>query len=148
MARLNHGLSANTDPRGIGIVTQLVQLPATPSLPAKPLQSTRISGIVGQASFISVCLSGCVQRAALRTPPPFGRTLSLQTFAPRLSGMNSSPRQARVSLHESDPVVSGWVASAHPPGKHVPHPANKPQQTELNTMFNKVSVATNESWKN
>jgi single-strand DNA-binding protein len=69
---------------------------------------------------------------------------------------------------------SPWegVAPAHPPGKHVPHPADKPQKTELNTMFNKViligrlgknaevktaqnnkdfvvlSVATSESWKN
>src|SRR5271170_7191864 len=35
---------------------------------------------------------------------------------------------------------SPWegVAPAHPPGKHVPHPADKSQQTELNTMFNKV----------
>jgi hypothetical protein len=44
-----------------------------------------------QASSISVCLSVCVQRAALRTPPPFGRTLSFQTFASRLSGVDSSP---------------------------------------------------------
>ena len=48
-------------------------------------------GTVEQTSSISVCLSGCIQRAALRTPPPFGRTLSFQTFAPRLSGMDSSP---------------------------------------------------------
>ena len=46
---------------------------------------------VEQASSISVCLSVCVQRAALRTPPPFGRTLSFQTFASRLSGVDSSP---------------------------------------------------------
>jgi single-strand DNA-binding protein len=31
-----------------------------------------------------------------------------------------------------------WVATAHPFGKHVPHPADKPKETELDTMFNKV----------
>src|ERR1700733_5107894 len=31
-----------------------------------------------------------------------------------------------------------WVATAHPLGKHVPHPADKPKETEPNTMFNKV----------
>ena len=31
-----------------------------------------------------VCLSICVQRAALKTPPPFGRTLSFQESATRL----------------------------------------------------------------
>ena len=65
-----------------------------------------------------------------------------------------------------------WVATAHPPGKHVPHPADKPKETEPNTIFNKViligrlgqnaeaktaqnnreyvvlSIATQESWKN
>ena len=31
-----------------------------------------------------------------------------------------------------------WVATAHPPGKHVPQTADKPKETEPNTMFNKV----------
>jgi single-strand DNA-binding protein len=65
-----------------------------------------------------------------------------------------------------------WVATPHPLGKHVPHPADKPKETEPNTMFNKViliarlgqnaeakttqnnkeyvvlNIATQESWKN
>jgi single-strand DNA-binding protein len=64
------------------------------------------------------------------------------------------------------------MARAHPPGKLVPHPADKPKETEPNTMFNKViligrlgqnagaktaqnkneyvilNIATQESWKN
>jgi hypothetical protein len=47
---------------------------------------------VEQASSISVCLPVCVQRAALRTPPPFGRTLSRKRFALRLLGADSSPK--------------------------------------------------------
>ena len=31
---------------------------------------------VEQGGSLPVCLSVCVQRAALKTPPPFGRTLS------------------------------------------------------------------------
>src|SRR6202022_716392 len=65
-----------------------------------------------------------------------------------------------------------WIATAHPLGKHVPHPADKPKETEPNTMFNKdiligrlgqnaeaktaqnnkeyvvLNIATQESWKN
>jgi hypothetical protein len=65
-----------------------------------------------------------------------------------------------------------WVATAHPLGKHVPQTADKPKETELKTMFNKViligrlgqnaeaktaqnnkeyvtlNIATQESWKN
>ncbi len=65
-----------------------------------------------------------------------------------------------------------WVATAHPPGKHVPQTADKPKEMEPNTMFNKViligrlgqnaeaktaqnskeyvilNIATQESWKN
>jgi single-strand DNA-binding protein len=64
------------------------------------------------------------------------------------------------------------MATAHPLGKHVPHPACKPEETEPSTMFNKViligrlgqnaeaktaqnknkyvilNIATQESWKN
>jgi hypothetical protein len=39
---------------------------------------------VEQGSSLPVCLSICVQRAALKTPPPFGRTLSFQDSAARL----------------------------------------------------------------
>jgi single-strand DNA-binding protein len=65
-----------------------------------------------------------------------------------------------------------WVATAHPLGKHVPHPADKPKETEPNNIINKViligrlgqnaeaktaqnnreyvilNIATQESWKN
>ena len=64
------------------------------------------------------------------------------------------------------------MATAHPPGKRVPQTADKPEETEPNTMFNKViligrlgqnaeaktaqnkneyvvlNIATQESWKN
>src|SRR3979409_744841 len=68
--------------------------------------------------------------------------------------------------------VTESVASGGPLHKHVPHPADKPKETEPNTMFNKViligrlgqnaeaktaqnskeyvilNIATQESWKN
>ena len=80
-------------PAMLRIVTQLGAASGqASSLPQDLRNSGRINRkTVEQASSISVCLSGCVQRAALRTPPPFGRTLSFQTFAPRLSGVDSSP---------------------------------------------------------
>ena len=80
-------------------------------------------------SSISVCLSVHVQRAALTTPPPFGRTLSCQRFAPRLPGVQTpAPRQARVPFHESFLVALGVGRGVGTPsGKHVPHPADKPK---------------------
>ena len=80
-------------PGDISIATQLCAASGqASSIPARPPQSGQDQWEpVEQASSISVCLSVCVQRAALRTPPPFGRTLSFQTFAPRLSGVDSSP---------------------------------------------------------
>ena len=74
----------------------------------------------------------------------------------------------------ADPAQSPreWVATAHPLGKHVPQTADKPEETEPNTMFNKITLigrlgqnaeaktaqnknefvvlnlATQESWKN
>jgi len=39
---------------------------------------------VEQGGSLPVCLSICVQRAALKTPPPFGRTLSFPKSATRL----------------------------------------------------------------
>ena len=48
---------------------------------------------VEQGGSLPVCLSICVQRAALKTPPPFGRTLSSQESAARLSrGADSCPQ--------------------------------------------------------
>ena len=129
---------------------------------------------VEQSSSLPVCLSICVQRAALKTPPPFGRTLSFQDSATRLSrGADSCPH-SKSGSPSADSIQSPreWVATAHPPGKHVPQTADKPKETELNTMFNKViligrlgqnaeaktaqnnkeyvilNIATQESWKN
>ena len=39
---------------------------------------------IEQGSSLPVCLSICVQRAALKTPPPFGRTLSFPESTARL----------------------------------------------------------------
>src|SRR5258708_5289221 len=48
---------------------------------------------VEQGGSLPVCLSICVQRAALKTPPPFGRTLSFPKSAARLSrGADSCPQ--------------------------------------------------------
>ncbi len=46
----------------------------------------------------------------------------------------------KLLLEGIDPVQSPResVAMAHPLGKHVPHPADKPEETEPNTMSNKV----------
>ena len=47
--------------------------------------ATRTMGeAVEQGSSLPVCLSICVQRAALKAPPPFGRTLSFPESATRL----------------------------------------------------------------
>src|ERR1700685_3962408 len=59
-------------------------------------------------SSISVCLAVYVQRAALTTPPPFGRTLSCQRFAPRLSGVDSSPETSSGPLPR---IVSSRLGS-------------------------------------
>jgi hypothetical protein len=47
---------------------------------------------VEQGSSLPVCLSICVQRATLKTPPPFGRTLSFPESAVRLTGADSCPK--------------------------------------------------------
>ena len=128
---------------------------------------------VEQGGFLPICLSICVQRATLKAPPPFGRTLSLLESAARLYKMRTpAPRQAVVPFRRFCPVAEGVVATAHPPGKHVPQTADKPKETEPNIMFNKIiligrlgqnaeaktaqnnreyvvlNIATQESWKN
>jgi hypothetical protein len=48
---------------------------------------------IEQGGSLPVCLSICVQRAALKTPPPFGRTLSFPESTTRLSrGADSCPK--------------------------------------------------------
>jgi hypothetical protein len=59
-------------------------------------------------SSFSVCLSVYVQRAPLTTPPPFGRTLSCQRFAPRLPGVDSSPETSSGPLPR---IVSSRLGS-------------------------------------
>src|SRR5271155_1744958 len=82
--------------------------------------------------------------------------------------------QSKFGSPSADSVQSPreWVATAHPLGKHVPQTADKPKETELITMFNKViligrlgqnaeaktaqnnkeyvvlNIAPQESWKN
>jgi hypothetical protein len=52
---------------------------------------------IEQGGSLLVCLSICVQRAALKTPPPFGRTLSFPESAARLSEVRTpAPRQCMV----------------------------------------------------
>ena len=81
-----------------------------------------------------VCLSVCVQRAAPRTSPPFGRTLSFPESASRLFEVRTpAPKQVWVPFHRSTPVAEGGDGAAHPPGKRVPQTADKPDETELNT---------------
>ncbi len=90
---------------------------------ALPLQFRRQIEELEQACSTSVCLSVCVQRAALKAPTPGGRTLSLQRFVPFRCGL--LPRGKLVSPSTNlfhSPWE--WAATAHPPGKHVPHPAD------------------------
>jgi len=129
---------------------------------------------VEQGGSLPVCLSICVQRAALKTPPPFGRTLSFpeSAFAPLKRCGLLPPGKLWSPSADSVQSPREWVATAHPLGKHVPQTADKPKETEPNTMFNKViligrlgqnaeaktaqnnreyvvlNIATQENWKN
>jgi hypothetical protein len=127
---------------------------------------------VEQASSISVCLPVCVQRAALRTPPPIGRTLSRKRFAARLPGADSSPKISLGPFRKSFPVALGVGRAGTPYGQACTASSGQTSKTELNHIINKViligrlgknaevktaqnkkdyvvlSVATNESWKN
>jgi hypothetical protein len=49
---------------------------------------------VEQGGSLPVCLSICVQRAALKAPPPFGRTLSFPESAMRLCEVRTPSPQA------------------------------------------------------
>jgi len=50
-----------------------------------------MSEAVEQGSSLPVSLSVCVQRAALKTPPPFGRTLSFPESAARPFEVQTPP---------------------------------------------------------
>ena len=68
---------------------------------------------VEQGGSLPVCLSICVQRAALKTPPPFGRTLSFPKSATRLCGVRTPyPRQAVVPFRRFRPVAEE-IGRAH-----------------------------------
>ena len=55
--------------------------------------ATRVMWKAIEHGSLPVCLSICVQRAALKTPPPFGRTLSCPESAARLArGADSCPQ--------------------------------------------------------
>jgi hypothetical protein len=87
---------------------------------------------VEQGGSRPVCLSICVQRAALKTPPPFGRTLSFQESAARLYEVRTpAPRQAVVPSIQSP---REWVATAHPLGKHVPQTADVSYERRFITL--------------
>src|SRR5271156_4616274 len=73
---------------------------------------------VEQGGSLPVCLSICVQRAALKTPPPFGRTLSFPESAKRLCKVRTpSPRQAGVPFHRFPPVAEGVGRDGTPVGQ-------------------------------
>jgi hypothetical protein len=82
---------------------------------------------VEQGGSLPVCLSICVQRAALKTPPPFGRTLSFPESAARLSRGADSYPHSKSGSPSADSVQSPreWVATAHPLGKRVPQTAGQ-----------------------
>jgi hypothetical protein len=72
---------------------------------------------IEQGGSLPVCLSICVQRAALKAPPPFGRTLSFQNPL-RASARCGLLAPGKLGSLSADSVQSPWewVATAHPPG--------------------------------
>src|SRR6202022_1946734 len=73
---------------------------------------------VEQGGSLPVCLSICVQRAALKTPPPFGRTLSFLESATRLCKVRTPcPRQAGVPFRRFCPVAEGVGRDGTPVGQ-------------------------------
>src|SRR5580698_8269031 len=73
---------------------------------------------VEQGGSLPVCLSICVQRAALKTPPPFGRTLSFPESATRLCKVRTPcPRQAGVPFRRFYPVALGVGRDGTPSGQ-------------------------------
>jgi hypothetical protein len=82
------------------------------------LQTRAMREAVEQGGSLPVCLSICVQRAALKTPPPFGRTLSFPESAMRLCEVRTpSPRQAGVPFRRSSSVALGVGRDGTPFGQ-------------------------------
>jgi single-strand DNA-binding protein len=127
-----------------------------------------------QGGTLPVCLSICVQRAALKTPPRFGRTLSFPESAARLSrGADSCPQASWGPLPQIPCSRRGSGSRRHTRWASMYRIQRTNQkETELITMFNKViligrlgqnaeakttqnnreyvvlNIATQESWKN
>jgi hypothetical protein len=60
---------------------------------------------------LPVCLSLCVQRATLKTPPPFGRTLSFPKSASRLHEVRTpAPKQAVVPFRKTIQSPREWAS--------------------------------------
>src|ERR1700761_7294218 len=73
---------------------------------------------VEQGGSLPVCLSICVQRAALKAPPPFGRTLSFPESATRLCKVRTpAPKQVWVPFRRFYPVAEGVGRDATPVGQ-------------------------------
>src|ERR1700709_2769441 len=75
-------------------------------------------GAVEHGGSLPVCLSICVQRAALKTPPPFGRTLSFPESAARLYKVRTpAPKQVWVPFRRFCPVAEGVGRDGTPVGQ-------------------------------
>jgi single-strand DNA-binding protein len=127
-----------------------------------------------QVGSLPVCLSICVQRAALKTPPPFGRTLSFPESAARLFEVRTPiPVASPGPLPQILSSRRGSGSRRHTlRAEHVPQTAGQTERNGAKHMFNKViligrlgqnaeaktaqnykeyvtlNIATQESWKN
>src|SRR5258708_27757640 len=73
---------------------------------------------VEQGGSLPVCPSICVQRAALKTPPPFGRTLSFPNPLRASQEVRTpAPRQAVVPFRRFYPVAEGVGRVGTPVGQ-------------------------------
>src|SRR5580700_2705682 len=73
---------------------------------------------VEQGGSLPFCLSICVQRAALKAPPPFGRTLSFLKSATRLCEVRTpAPWRVWVPFRRFCPVALGVGRDGTPSGQ-------------------------------
>src|ERR1700679_1296133 len=71
-----------------------------------------------QGGSLPVCLSICVQGAALKAPPPFGRTLSFPEAATRLCKVwTPAPKQVWVPFRRFCPVAGAVGRDGTPVGQ-------------------------------
>ena len=104
-----------------------------PTIPRDPIEASAklrpCEMALTKESPLPVCLSVCVQRAALKTPPPSGRTLSFPepAGAPlKRCGLLPPGKLWSPSAGSVHSPREG-VATAHPSGKHVTQTADKPE---------------------